>query len=149
MNDENLMKNRYRSGSEAREGGKKGGIASGQVRRRKKALRTVLREALHICVGDIADKGARDALMKASGSNDDSKTVGEIVIDGLILSSVRGNSQMMKLLFELIGENPTIDIKRKELKLKEKALENGSAGAMGAGDAEDVVVYLPGKEEEP
>ena len=145
MNDENLMKNRYRSGSEAREGGQKGGIASGKARQRKKALRTVLREALCLCVGDIADKGARDALLKASGSKDKGKTVGEIVVDGLILSSVRGNSQMMKLLFELIGEDPAIEIKRKELRLKEKAAGGGSLGAAGA---EDVAIYLPEKEQE-
>lgn len=39
MNDENLIPNSERSPSELREMGKKGGIRSGEVRRRNKRLR--------------------------------------------------------------------------------------------------------------
>lgn len=39
MNDENLIPNSERSPSELREMGKKGGIKSGEVRRRNKRLR--------------------------------------------------------------------------------------------------------------
>ena len=90
----------------------------------------------------------RKLLQKATGSKDEEKTVGELVIDGLILSSVRGNSQMMKLLFELMGEEQNLELKRKELKLKEKALM-GDGNGSSQGNAEDVTVYLPAKEQEP
>ncbi len=145
MNDENLKPVSKRTKSEAREIGKKGGIASGKSRRRKKALRTLLKEAVYLQIKDIEDAGVRKLLQKATGSKDEEKTVGELVIDGLILSSVRGNSQMMKLLFELMGEEQNLELKRKELKLKEKALMGDGSSQ---GTAEDVTVYLPAKEQE-
>lgn len=44
MNDENLIP--YKSESEAREGGRKGGIASGKARNRKKVVRDTILAAL-------------------------------------------------------------------------------------------------------
>lgn len=44
MNDDNLIP--YKSESEAREGGRKGGVASGEARRRKKMMRDTILAAL-------------------------------------------------------------------------------------------------------
>lgn len=41
-NEQNLIPNSKRSPSEARENGRKGGIASGEARRRKKTLREIM-----------------------------------------------------------------------------------------------------------
>ena len=146
MNDENLIPLNKRSKRVQREIQEKGREANKEKQQRKKALRTLLKEALHLRVEDISDDGTRKLLQKAVGSKDVGKTVGELVIDGLILSSVRGNSQMMKLLFELMGEEQKLELKRKELKLKEKALMGDGSSQ---GTAEDVTVYLPAKEQEP
>ena len=128
MNDENLIPNKKRTPSELREITQKGGIASGKSRRQKKALRSILKESLNLQLKDIADKGTRDLLLEAVGAENEDRTVGELIIDGLILSSIRGNSQMMKLLFELIGEDPTITLKKQELALKKKAVEKAESG---------------------
>lgn len=141
MNNENLIPQNKRTKSEQRENAQKGGKASGEARRRKKALRTVLKESLHIRLDEIADEGTRKLLLQAAGAKDTGKTVGELIIGGLILSSVKGNSQMMRLLFELIGEDPTLALKRRELKIKEKSLGLGSAET-----AEEVHIYLPEKD---
>ncbi len=52
-NNENLIPNSERSPNEVRENGKKGGIASGKARRRKKLLRECLEELLE---KEIKDK---------------------------------------------------------------------------------------------
>ena len=44
MNDENLIPNEKRSPKEVRENGRKGGIASGVARRKKKAFKEILDE---------------------------------------------------------------------------------------------------------
>ena len=39
--------------------------------------------------------------------------------------AMKGNSQMMRLVFEMMGESPDIRMRERELKLKEKALDIG------------------------
>lgn len=46
MNDENLIPNSQRSPTEVRENGAKGGIASGEARRRKRAFRELIEDML-------------------------------------------------------------------------------------------------------
>ena len=48
-NEQNLIPNHERTPSELREITTKGGIESGKARRRKKALRTALKEAVENC----------------------------------------------------------------------------------------------------
>lgn len=120
---ENLIPTNKRSKDEARKFGKKGGEESGKTRRQQKALRTILKEALAVRLADITDAGAKKTLLQASGSKDENKTVGEIVIDGMLRASVRGNSQMMKMIMQLTGNDPELKLKREELALKKKALE--------------------------
>lgn len=120
---ENLIPNSKRTPDELRKMTKKGGKASGKTRRRQKALRMILKEALAVRLADITDAGAKKTLLQASGSKDENKTVGEIVIDGMLRASVRGNSQMMKMIMQLTGNDPELKLKREELALKKKALE--------------------------
>ena len=120
---ENLIPNSKRTPDELRKMTKKGGKASGKTRRRQKALRMILKEALAVRLADITDAGAKKTLLRASGSKDENKTVGEIVIDGMLRAGVRGNSQMMKMIMQLTGNDPELKLKREELALKKKALE--------------------------
>lgn len=120
---ENLIPNSKRTPDELRKMTKKGGKASGKTRRRQKALRMILKEALAVRLADITDAGAKKTLLQASGSKDENKTVGEIVIDGMLRAGVRGNSQMMKMIMQLTGNDPELKLKREELALKKKALE--------------------------
>ena len=54
MNEKNLIPNSERSPSEVRENGKKGGIASGEARRKRKTLKEEL--LLMLSDGDIQEK---------------------------------------------------------------------------------------------
>ena len=56
-----------------------------------------------------------------------------------IYHAMKGNSQMMRLVMEMLGEDPSIMLKEREIKLKEK---------QGGNDAgEPTIILLPQKED--
>lgn len=87
MNEENLIPTSERSKEEARELGRKGGIASGEARRRKKTLKEALLLALEIEKGD--------------------KTVQEIGVEALLQKYMSGDIQAFTTVRDTIGEKPT------------------------------------------
>ena len=123
-NEENLIPNHERSPNEARENGKKGGIASGKSRRRKKALRLALKEAVSMRLNELPED-MRTAIMSAVGITDDAKTVADAVIGGIILSACGGSAPMVRLLLDTIGESMEARMREREVKLKEKSLDEG------------------------
>ena len=123
-NEQNLIPASKRSKSEARENSKKGGVESGKSRRRKKALRTALKEAISLTLKEL-HPDLRDGIMKSAKLSDAERTVGDAVLGSLIRSACAGNAQMMKVLFDTIGESADIRIRERELRLKEKALNTG------------------------
>ena len=120
---ENLTPFSERSEEERRESGRKGGKKSGEARRRKKALRVALKEAVSLPL-----KALRAAIMAAVGISDDSLTVGEAVIGGIIISACGGSAPMVKVLLDTLGESADIRIKERELKQKEQGV-NAVCGA--------------------
>ena len=125
---ENLIPASERSREEARENGRKGGRASGEARRRKKAMRALLKEAVQMQLKDLpADM--RTAIMAAARLSDDSLTIGEALIGALICASCGGDARMMKLLLDTLGESADIRIRERELKRREQKEEEGTQGA--------------------
>lgn len=123
-NEENLIPASQRSKSEARENSKKGGVASGKSRRRKKALHLALKGLMDMPLGELAPD-LRDGIMIAAKVTDDGLTVADAVIGSIVRTACNGNSQMAKLLLDTIEESADIRIKRRELRLKEKVLDGG------------------------
>lgn len=82
------------------------------------------------------------AQLKASGINDDDTTFSAALAFSAIYHAMRGNSQMMRLVFEMMGESPDVRIREKELKLKEEAVKEKIATV---GDVDDVQIILPEK----
>lgn len=119
---ENLTPFSERSEEERRESGRKGGKKSGEARRRKKALRVALKEAVSLPLKALPDD-MRGAIMAAVGISDDSRTVGEAVIGAIILQACTGNAQMTRLLLDTIGESMEARIKEREIRLKEQGGE--------------------------
>lgn len=117
---ENLISLKDRTMEEKREIGVKGGQASGIARRRKKALKTILKEALPLKLSELEDTAIRDLFYKAVGSKNGDRTIAEAVMINFILSCMSGNAQMMKMLLELVEEEPNLVIKQKELALKKE-----------------------------
>ena len=123
-NEENLIPNHERSPNEARENGKKGGIESGKSRRRKKALRLALKEAVSMRLNELPED-MRTAIMSTVGITDDAQTVADAVIGGIILSACGGSAPMVRLLLDTIGESMEARMREREVKLKEKSLDEG------------------------
>ena len=121
---ENLIPASQRSKDEARGNGKKGGIASGKSRRRKKALRTALKEAMAMQLKEL-HPDMQAAIMKAAKLGDAELTVSDAVLGSIIRSACTGNPKMMKILLDTIGESADIRLQERELKMKEKALDSG------------------------
>lgn len=124
-NEKNLVPANQRSKSEARENGRKGGLNSGKSRRRRKALRTMLKEAVSLPLSDLPED-LKAGIMKAAQIKDDSLLVSDAVLGSLIRTACKGNSQMMRLLLDTLGESADIRMKAREIKLKEKAAQSGT-----------------------
>nr|WP_325190800.1 hypothetical protein [uncultured Selenomonas sp.] len=123
-NEENLIPNHERTPSELREITSKGGIASGKSRRRKKALRTALKEVVSLTLKDL-HPDLREGIMIAAKLTDEGLTVGDAVIGSIVRTACNGNSQMAKLLLDTIGESMEARMREREVKLKEKSLDEG------------------------
>lgn len=96
MNDGNLKRP---SSEEARELGRRGGIASGIARRRRKALR----EALDVYISlPVQDKRSLNRLLRAGVDEDDADTQ-MLIISSLVQRAIDGNVRAAKLIFDLVG----------------------------------------------
>ena len=100
----------------------KGGIKSGESRRRKKALRTALKEAISLSMKEL-HPDLRDGIMHAAGIKDDGLTIGDAILGSIVRSACAGDPKMMKILLDNIGESADIRLHEREVKLKEKALD--------------------------
>ena len=122
-NEENLIPNHERTPSELREITQKGGIESGKSRRRKKALRLALKGLMDIPLGELAPE-LRDGIMIAAKVTDEELTVADVLIGSIVRTACNGNSQMAKLLLDTIGESADVRLREREVKLKEKSLDD-------------------------
>ena len=102
----------------------KGGIESGKARRRKKALRTALKEAVALSMKEL-HPDLKDGIMRAAGLKDDELTIGEAILGSIVRSACAGDPKMMKLLLDTIGESADIRLHEREVRLKEKAVDGG------------------------
>jgi hypothetical protein len=106
-NEENLKP--IQSEKEARELGRKGGIASGKARKEKKTMREILRECLNMeCTDDDLEK------LKLTGKIDN----GTAVTLGLILGAKSGNAQNYKQIVEMLGELTPTSNETPQLKIE-------------------------------
>jgi hypothetical protein len=90
-NEQNLIPNSERTPSELREITRKGGIASGEARRRKKRIKEDL-----------------DALLEAIGDN--GKTNQENIAVAMIAKALGGDIRAAEFIRDTIGEKPETDI---------------------------------------
>ena len=121
-NEENLIPNHERTPSELREITTKGGIESGKARRRKKALRTALKEAVALSLKEL-HPDLRAGIMAAAGIEDEALTISDAILGSIVRSACAGDPKMMKILLDTIGESADIRLHEREVKLKEKALD--------------------------
>lgn len=96
MNDGNLKRP---TSEEARELGRRGGVASGIARRRRKALREALDVYLSL---PVQDKRSLNRLLRAGVDEDDADTQ-MLIISSLVQRAIDGNVRAAKLIFDLVG----------------------------------------------
>ncbi len=123
-NEENLIPGSVRSQSESRENGRKGGIKSGESRRRKKALRTALKEAISLTLKDL-HPDLKNGIMRAARIRDDGLTIGDAILGSIVRSACAGDPKMMKLLLDTIGESMEARMREREVRVKERVLNEG------------------------
>lgn len=101
-NEENLKI--IRTESEAREKGRKGGIASGESRRRKKTLKELMNSiaTMPLRDGEVTDIDKIKSLASAKGKN---ITVEEAFALSLTQKALSGDYKAMRLWVELMGED--------------------------------------------
>lgn len=127
-NEQNLIPNHERTPSELREITTKGGIESGKSRRRKKALRTALKEAVLLTLKDL-HPDLREGIMLAANIKDEELTVADAILGSIVRAACAGDPKMMKILLDTIGDSADIRLKERDVKLREKAaaLANGES----------------------
>ena len=111
------------SSIEARINGSKGGKQKAANDRRNTALAIVLKEFLNVRLEDIKDKGIQKLLATATGAKDMNKTIRELLIEAIVLAALNGNSSIVHIILELLGEDPVLKLRKQELALKKKALK--------------------------
>ena len=96
--------NVIRSENEAREKGKKGGIASGEARRRKKTMR----EALEMLLYDTKLNEQTKQILQAEGiMNADDFNHQMVITRSLIAKAESGDVQAYHAICAMIGEKPS------------------------------------------
>lgn len=114
MNEENLIPFSQRSESEARENGQKGGKASGEARRKKKALKDCMKLLLSL---PVTDNDSFDALAMMGVPNEDADNRMLMTL-GLFRAAAAGNVQAYREARELIGEGDDLDRKLKRAQIE-------------------------------
>lgn len=115
-NNENLRKGeltQFRSGEEAARNGKKGGIASGETRRRKADMRKVMNRLLTM---NVYVEGLSD-ILKADGGE---STYEEIISMAMIEQASRGNVKAFHEIKEVVGQTSksVADLREQEAKIE-------------------------------
>lgn len=93
---ENLIPNQVRSGEEARERGRKGGIASGKARRRKKEFQERLKAAMEM----PADPKVAATLSKTGIDVHDNY---DVLVAGMLKGVMKSNPQMVDRVLRQLG----------------------------------------------
>lgn len=130
-NEKNLVPQAERSPSEAREMGRKGGIASGAARRRKKSMKQKMQMLL-----SLPAAGNDQAELAAMGVLPDDMDNEMVLIKALFLAAAAGNTKAFDRIQDVLGKS----VAREELALKKQEAKRRVAS--GADAEERVSQYL-------
>lgn len=117
-NEENLKP--VRTVEEARELGRKGGIASGEARRKKKTMREAAKMVMDMPIKGYPELTAR---LKAMGISEEDLTFQMAVISSMMAKAMQGNTKAAAFLRDTAGENPALEMRREELEHRKAEFE--------------------------
>lgn len=139
-NEKNLRP--VQSEKEAREKGRKGGIASGAARRRKRDMRQAAKLLLDADVSP-SQKSMR-MLMKSLGIDEQDMTYSMAILSAVLLQAGNGNVKAAAFLRDTAGYNPTQQLQEKQFAYQKKRDRERVEDDSGeSGDGGDVVIYVP------
>ncbi len=120
MNDKNLIPfTSEQSREEAERNGRKGGIKSGETRRRKKALKSLMNDLLS---SDIVND---DIYNSAIDMGCDNPTYGAAVVAAMVRQAALGDTKAFNAIVDLIGEGSSgerVKLQKKQVELQERKL---------------------------
>lgn len=119
MNDENLKKGeltQFRSGEEAARSGRKGGKKSGEVRRRKAALRDVMNRLLTM---KVQVEGLSDILVADGGESTYEEVISMAIIEKAALGDVKAYNAIMKTVGQTEKSDADLENQRADTELKQ------------------------------
>ena len=128
MNEQNLIPFNERSESEVRELNAKGGKASGAARRRKKDIKQKMKALLEL----PAAANDREQL-EALGIDPDDMDNEMVLVMSMFLSAAQGDTKAFDRVIQILGKDiahEELALKKRELKLKEKASSEGDSAAL-------------------
>ena len=104
-NEENLKKGKatqFRSGEEAARNGKKGGIASGETRRKRKTMR----ETMELLASQpVTNKGIKKSIKSiVDGIDEDDMDMMLAATMGVFNAAIKGNVSAYEKIVEMLGE---------------------------------------------
>lgn len=139
-NEKNLRP--VQSEKEAREKGRKGGIASGAARRRKRDMRQAAKLLLDADVSP-SQKSMR-MLMKSLGIDEQDMTYSMAILSAVLLQAGNGNVKAAAFLRDTAGYNPAQQLQEKQFAYQKKRdRERVDDDSGESGDGGDVVIYVP------
>lgn len=98
-NEECIVPYQFRSGEEARENGRKGGINSGASRRRKRSMK----EAADLFLSmPVTDTKTYNKMVRA-GVNPEDIDYQMAVVIGMTTKAIKGDAKAAKVLIEMLG----------------------------------------------
>ena len=127
-NEKNLVPQTERSPSEAREMGRKGGIASGAARRRKKSLKQKMQLLL-----SLPAAGNDQAELAAMGVEPGDMDNEMVLIKALFLAAAEGDTKAFDRIQDVLGKS----VAREELALKKQ--ETKKRNTPSNGKLEDLI----------
>lgn len=136
-NEKNLVPQTERSPSEAREMGRKGGIASGAARRRKKSLKQKMQLLL-----SLPAAGNDQAELAAMGVEPGDMDNEMVLIKALFLSAAEGDTKAFDRIQDVLGKS----VAREELALKKQEAKRRAASGEDTQAMKKAVELLGGME---
>ena len=128
MNEKNLIQNSNRSRAEVKKVQSKGGINSGKSRRRNRDIKQKMKALLEL----PAAANDREQL-EALGVDPDDMDNEMVLAMAMFLEAKGGNVKAFEKVMQLIGKDighEELALKKKELRMKEKAASEGDNAAL-------------------
>ena len=128
MNEKNLIRPEDLTSSELRERAQKGGKASAESRRRKRDMKQKMKALLELPAA-VNDKEQLEAL----GVDPDDMDNEMVLVMSMFLSAAQGDTKAFDRVIQILVKDiahEELALKKRELKLKEKASSEGDSAAL-------------------